>query len=166
MILSLPHILVETGREGGSLMTSAIRKADENDVDSIVEFVKRTGTATDHIDRNPDGLFMMEDTQRQIVATATIEYHGVDGLLRTLVIDSSRCGSDDVLHFFSSLLTHAERQEMATLYMVTASSGLFTAFGFRELSHKDVPVHVIKDSLLQHSQKREAVVMAKTFNKC
>lgn len=144
-------------------MTAVIRRANGEDFDRILEFVKNTETSSDHVHNHPENYFVMENAEQQLVATAGIKFEASEGIVRTLVMDSKRCNTDDVIRFISSLLTYAEKKRLHFLYILTMSPALFTAFGFEEMSEDEVPENLIGEEMLERSSRVGATVMMKSF---
>ncbi|WP_085522619.1 hypothetical protein [Tuberibacillus sp. Marseille-P3662] len=124
-------------------MNVVVEPAQNKDYPHIKQFAEQVGvTVPEQADENTYYLLMKSKTA--IVGVVGIELCHEDALLRTLVVDSSTCKSDDLFYFLTVALGFARERQAKSVYFVTpADPSLFEPLGFSEQSLDELPTHFI-----------------------
>lgn len=121
-----------------------IRTANEHDIETVKEFLQKADVSTNGIDSMIDHFILMEDEEKNLVATLGIERIEKDGLLRSLVI-TSKVEQTNLLTLFKSAISLAKHKELEHLYLATnkqASVQFFAMLGFNEVVTEELPEHI------------------------
>jgi N-acetylglutamate synthase-like GNAT family acetyltransferase len=140
-------------------MSAIIRKAQGDDIKRVKSFAAESGVSTKGIRASLDCFYMMEDEEGRLMTVAGIERLDGSGVLRALVIDSETCQMDDVIRFFTTIVTEAEKQHLEALFFMTPSPDIFEPLGFTKMETEEIPEH-LKEAADHHA---EATVMARRF---
>ncbi|MBU8905871.1 GNAT family N-acetyltransferase [Desertibacillus haloalkaliphilus] len=123
-------------------MSIVIRIAEEKDLLPIQRLVAKAGLSDSGIEQQVENFLVAED-DKKIVGTIGIEKVGVDGLLRSLVMQSDNWNAKIGLEFVQLALAYAEKRGIETLYLLTKqSTEFFEYLGFKEVGEQEVPKHL------------------------
>lgn len=139
-----------------------IRIANTEDINNINQFLGQADVSTAGINQIIDHFIVMEDDEKNILATLGIERLERDGLLRSLVI-TPVLGQTQVLSLFKSVLSLAKSKELEHLYLATnieSSIPFFELLGFIKVEMRELPTHLqSSDHITQLKQSTEPMFM-------
>lgn len=140
-------------------MSAIIRKAQGDDVKRVKAFATGSGVSTKGIRGALDCFYMMEDEEGGLMTVAGIEPLDGNGLLRALVIDPERCHMNDVIRFFITIVSEAEKQNLKALFLMTPTPEIFEPLGFTKVNKEEIP-EALKDA---SGDNKEAAVMSRNL---
>ncbi|MBD1383459.1 GNAT family N-acetyltransferase [Metabacillus arenae] len=130
-----------------------LRQAEEKDVKSLQDFMKRAGVRTDGVEEIVDQFVLMEADEQQLVGCLGFEEIQDDnGLLRSLVV-SDQLSQAHILSLFKSIQSIGKSKAIKKLYLIAnkQSSVDFLQFiGFQ-------PAESIPDEVSSHEHARESL---------
>ncbi|MCQ6274603.1 hypothetical protein JMM81_06400 [Bacillus sp. V3B] len=133
-------------------MNSVIRRAEIEDTQSLVAFLKQVGLNTDGIAETIDSFLIMEDESGRIEATIGMEPFGDVGLLRSLVM-TTQASENDLFLLFEQMFLLAKDKGMKEIFMATNKLGamkLVELLGFQQVNKTDLPNVLCQSEHVQH----------------
>jgi N-acetylglutamate synthase-like GNAT family acetyltransferase len=140
-----------------------IRIANNQDEDSLKDFLNKAGVSSNGIEQCLDYFVVMEDEKGTLLATVGIERVEQDGLLRSLVF-SADLDQIHLLKLFQSIITLARKRELKQLYLVTNNQSAVEFF--RMLSFEKMPKDEIPENLLASNHFRNSMNVEQTVYLC
>ncbi|UOE93957.1 GNAT family N-acetyltransferase [Alkalihalobacillus sp. LMS39] len=144
-------------------MSIVVRIAEEKDLLPVQRLVAKAGLEEKGIEQHIHDFLVVEE-QQKIVGTVGIEHLGVDGLLRSLVIQSESWNAKIGLEFLEVALQFAKQKGVETLYLLTKQSiQFFEYLGFHEVKEEEVPEKIRQSPHFHQYVPGVTKVMATTF---
>lgn len=137
-----------------------IRRAAGKDVARVKAFAAGSGVSTEGLRGPLDRFYLMENDEGRLLTVAGMDTLEEGGLLRALVINPEACEMDDVVRFFSAMVSEAERLGLRALFLRTPSPEVFEALGFAKLDTDRIP-EPIRELSEVHG---DAVVMSRELS--
>ncbi|HEX7065612.1 MAG TPA: hypothetical protein VF199_11150 [Bacillales bacterium] len=140
-------------------MSSVIRQSEEKDVERIKAFTSSAGVSTEGVRGDLDCFYIMENDFGGLMAVVAIEQMENEGLLRALVLDPQKCGMDDVVRFFTAVMSEADKRGYDGLLLMTPSPEIFEPLEFKKVSESEIP-ELLTETL---NERTEGVLMRRIF---
>lgn len=136
-----------------------MRAATLEDLPTIFKLLETaklpTAGVKDHIQN-----FILEFSDQTLIACAGLEIHGQAGLLRSVVVNSSKCNNGIGSRLVKSILEHARTQQLSSIFLLTESAeNYFPRFGFKRISRTEIPESLQASEELRGACPDTAVVM-------
>ncbi|RXT08689.1 GNAT family N-acetyltransferase [Ammoniphilus sp. CFH 90114] len=125
-------------------MSLVMRVARKNDVEQMVELLKKGKLNVEGIEDHLDHFLVVEDSNSQrVVGTAGLEVLGDQyGLLRSLAVEPAFFNESVGWELLRVLLSLAGKKGLLEVYLLTRSSSFFQLCGFTEIDWEDIPGEV------------------------
>lgn len=126
-------------------MTPArIEPAGNRDLDSLTALLDASHLPTDGLGEHLLQTTLVARDAAGIVGCVALEPYGTTALLRSLAVTPSRRGHGVGQRLARAALDLARQQQVATVYLLTATGAGFFArhFGFRPIARAEMPVAV------------------------
>ena len=133
-------------------MNSVIRRAEVQDIQSLVAFLEKAGLNTEGVAETMDSFLIMEDEHGRIEATIGMEPFGDMGLLRSLVM-TAQMSENDLFLLFEQMFLLAKEKGMKDIFMATNKLGamkLVEILGFQQVDKTDLPETLCQSEHVQH----------------
>jgi amino-acid N-acetyltransferase len=100
----------------------------------------------------------------QLIGVIGMEPYGNNGLLRSMVVDSSFRNRHIAEQLVNTLEENAKTREMKTIYLLTETAEqYFSRKGYVRIKRQDVPVELFRSSEFSHVCPVSATVMKKSL---
>jgi amino-acid N-acetyltransferase len=100
----------------------------------------------------------------QLIGVIGMEPYGNNGLLRSMVVDSSFRNRHIAEQLVNTLEENAKTREMKTIYLLTETAEqYFSRKGYVRINRQDVPVELFRSSEFSHVCPVSATVMKKSL---
>jgi len=117
-------------------MSSTIERARRDDLERIESLLTEAGLPTAGVAAIIEDFSVVRDAQGQVMAAGVIEWHGDDGLVRSVVVDPALRGQG-VGQF---LIGHVKASTDRDLYLLTESAtDFFRGLGFESIDRSLAP---------------------------
>lgn len=138
----------------------AVRRAVQEDRESILRLLRQAGVSESGMDRHLMNFLIVEEpvTQRK-VGTVGMEVHGDRGLLRSFVMENRAWNAHTGLKLITVVLSFVQQMKLKEIYMLSGiSANIFEAFGFEPVKWEDLP-REIRQSASARVESSEGVPM-------
>lgn len=116
-----------------------IRRADDTTLPYVEALLERNDLPVRDVRSRP-GCFFVASAGGDRVGIGGLERHGVDGLLRSIVVERSARGSGYGAAICEALEAEARAEGVETLYLLTTTASSFFAHrGYVEIERTDAP---------------------------
>ncbi len=109
-----------------------VRRANHEDLTPAKELLQDSGLPSDHLDRDIQNLFIVEDNDGRVGGCACLCI-GQPTELRSVCIRPDLRGKGWGRQLVGVVLTEAKETGIAKVYLRTEATGIFERFGFSEL---------------------------------
>lgn len=125
-------------------MNLAVRVAKKNDLEAIVNLLKKGKLNVEGIEAHLEHFIVVENPDgEQIVGTAGLEVFGDQyGLLRSLAVEPAFFNEKIGVELLGILLSSAGQKGLQEVYLLTRSAPFFQFCGFQEVGWEDIPKEV------------------------
>ncbi|MEH7352185.1 hypothetical protein V7150_01210 [Neobacillus drentensis] len=134
-------------------MEALIRKANEQDLGRLQEFLSRANLGTDGLtDETVDYFLLLENEDGTLRGTLGLEAFGENGLLRSLVVSSGQADKE-IFILFDQMMQLAKEKGMKSLLLATNKSvalPFFELMGFQRLGREDLPADFYHSKHIRH----------------
>jgi amino-acid N-acetyltransferase len=141
----------------------SFRVAEQNDAQSIKQFVAQAGLSSEGIDHCIQSFIILETDKKKMAGTVGLERYGKNGMIRSLVLDKDYSSEDLLLRLLTSVLRHAEQQGIETVYLLTRVTAIFHTLGFAQIPYEQVPKIILASPHLQQYDKDQIAVMKRSL---
>jgi N-acetylglutamate synthase-like GNAT family acetyltransferase len=114
-----------------------VRRARRNDLECVKRLLGENKLPSDHLVREIDGLYVVEDEDGSISGSACL-CQGQPAELRSVCIRSEVRGKGWGRRLVETVLEEAIDRGIITLYLRTGAVDFFARLGFRELPREDL----------------------------
>jgi amino-acid N-acetyltransferase len=131
-------------------MNELIRVANVKDVRKVKTFLEKACVSVEELESNIEHFVIMENSEKEVVATVGFQKDGHAGLLRSLVIVPTLT-QDKILMLFKSVVRLAKESDIDQLFLVTnkeASLSFFELLHFQVVPKETVPSGLQEQSAL------------------
>jgi amino-acid N-acetyltransferase len=136
-----------------------VRPATASDYVAVLGLLQAANLPLAGVSRTLAGFYVAEDVGR-VVGAIGLELHGVDGLLRSAVVDPPARGTGIGVALVDRVLGDAGERGLEAVYLLTTSAeGFFPRFGFTRIERADVPDPVSASVEFREACPASAVVM-------
>jgi N-acetylglutamate synthase-like GNAT family acetyltransferase len=116
-----------------------LRAATERDHPRVTSLLQLAGLPLAGIPRDLDG-FEVAERGGRVVGAIALERYGVDGLLRSAVVDPAERGAGIGVALVERMLDVARARQLRAVYLLTTTAERwFPRFGFQRVERSDVP---------------------------
>ncbi|TYR80183.1 acetyltransferase [Priestia megaterium] len=132
-------------------MKKQLKIATMKDYDRIQQFLQKAEISTIGVAENIHHFVVIENDEKEVMATVGFEKEGTAGILRSLVVSPALMKSD-ILMLFESVVQLAKEHGVYELYLVTnkaSSVQFFEMMNFQQINHQDLPLGLKQRSYLQ-----------------
>jgi len=141
-----------------------IRVANVNDVQAVKTFLSKSEVSSDGIETIIDNFLIVENADKEMVATLGIERIENEGLLRSLVV-TPEIDQTQILMLFKSAMSLAKHKELEHIYLATnksATISLFSMLGFERVDKDELSPHLLTSSHMQQLVESEHTFIMKS----
>ena len=134
-------------------MQAVIRKAGQQDLGNLIEFLTRANLGTDGVSTETVEYFLLlEDEVGNILGSLGLEAFQGFGLLRSLVVSSGQA-EKEIFILFTHMLQLAKEKDMRYLYLATNKTvtlPFFDLLGFQPIERDEIPSEFYDSEHIRH----------------
>lgn len=139
-----------------------IRAAQPRDLEPVTRLLGRADLPTAEVERWFSHYYVAE-SEGEIVGVAGLEVHGLDGVLRSVVVAEPWRGLGLGDRLVSTVLEHARAREIDRLWLLTTTADeYFTRHGFRRIPRDEAPDRIRASVEFSEACPASAVAMVLT----
>ncbi|MBM7645375.1 N-acetylglutamate synthase-like GNAT family acetyltransferase [Scopulibacillus daqui] len=126
-------------------MDTVVYIAKAEDREKVKKFTEKAGVSLPESTDNIQFLLLM-DKSNALIGVIGIDLINREAVLRSLVIDGSKCKTDDIIYFLNTALAYATKKKATKVYFATpVGSALFAPLGFEEVAFSNLPEYLQRD---------------------